>query len=50
MINFFKIFKEVKDIFKTKTFYQTIDKLSIYLNKICNFFYIDLYDYTSGLS
>lgn len=28
---------------------KTIDKLSVYLNKMCNFFlYGDLYDYTSG--
>ena len=50
LIFFSRFLKESKRYFQNeKHSAQTIDKLSIYLNKICNFFlYKDLYDYTSG--
>ena len=50
LIFFSRFLKESKRYFQDeKHSAQTIDKLSIYLNKLCNFFlYKDLYDYTSG--
>ena len=50
LIFFSRFLKESKRYFQNeKHSAQTIDKLSIYLNKLCNFFlYKDLYDYTSG--
>ncbi len=50
LIFFSRFLKESKRYFQNEKYSaQTIDKLSIYLNKLCNFFlYKDLYDYTSG--
>ena len=50
LIFFSRFLKESKRYFQDeKHSAQTIDKLSIYLNELCNFFlYQDLYDYTSG--
>ena len=50
LIFFSRFLKESKRYFQSEKYSaQTIDKLSIYLNKLCNFFlYKDLFDYTSG--
>ena len=50
LIFFSRFLKESKRYFESEKYSaQAIDKLSIYLNKICNFFlYKDLFDYTSG--
>jgi len=50
LIFFSRFLEESKRYFQNKKYSaQTIDKLSIYLNKLCNFFlFKDLYDYTSG--
>tara|TARA_B100001175_G_C19363290_1_gene568184 strand:+ start:119 stop:883 length:765 start_codon:yes stop_codon:yes gene_type:complete len=50
LIFFSRFLKESKRYFHNEKYtVQTIDKLSIYLNKLCNFFlFKDLFDYTSG--
>ncbi len=50
LIFFSRFLKESKRYFQDKRYkIQTIDKMSIYLNKLCNFFlFKDLFDYTSG--
>lgn len=50
LIFFSRFLQESKRYFQSEKYSaQTIDKLSIYLNKLCNFvLYKDLFDYTSG--
>ena len=50
LIFFSRFLKESKRYFQDQRYkIQTIDKMSIYLNKLCNFIlFKDLFDYTSG--
>ena len=50
LIFFSRFLKESKRYYNDQRYkIQTIDKMSIYLNKLCNFFlFKDLFDYTSG--